>query len=99
MSQTKPTGGKYRYATILRALNDGKPPNDNIEEGDEIVKPGKHESDEITYLTEDRQIATIRFEQSQVIDGGEAGYTESEIIDFAGEELYGEEYEPPEDSG
>jgi len=82
--------GRYRYVTVLKALNDGEPPNDNIKEGDEIVKPGKHTDDEITYLKEDNGIGVIRFEQSELLDAGEARFSESVIMDWAEGQLFGD---------
>lgn len=82
--------GRYRYATVLRALNDGQPPNDGIEAGDEILKPGKHAEDKLTYLTDDLELAAIRFEQVEVLDAGEAAYTKSEIERWAESELFGD---------
>jgi hypothetical protein len=53
----------YKYATVLEAQSDGKPPNDNIEKGDKIVRAGKHETDSIEYIADDNDIAVVEFEQ------------------------------------
>lgn len=53
----------YSYATVLEAQSDGQPPNDNIEQGDKIVKAGKHDTDSIEYMTESGDFASVAFEQ------------------------------------
>lgn len=61
----------YTHATILEAQNDGKPPNDNIEEGDKHIKAGKHKSDQLEYLDENNEIQVINFEPVETYDFGE----------------------------
>jgi len=53
----------YRYATVLEAQSDGKPPNDNIEKGDKIVRAGKHDTDSIEYMTDSGDLDAVAFEQ------------------------------------
>lgn len=80
----------YKYATVLEAQNDGRPPNDNIEAGAEIVRAGKHETDQIEYLTDDNDVHVIEFEQVAVYES-ETRMTQREAHEFAKQRWFGEE--------
>lgn len=80
----------YKFVSVLEAQNDGRPPNDNIEEGDKIVKPGKHNTDSIEYLGESNDIHIIEFEQVAEYSSDEY-MTESEAQELAQSEWFGDD--------
>jgi len=82
----------YRYATVLEAQQDGQPPNDNIEQGDKIIRAGKHETDSIEYLAENNDMAVIEFEAVKVFES-DSMMSESEAHEFAKEQWFGEDDE------
>jgi len=59
---------QYKYVTVLEAQSDGKAPNDNMEKGDKILKAGRHDTDEIEYIAEDKDIDVIEFEAVKVFE-------------------------------
>ena len=75
---------QYKYGTVLVAQNDGKPPNDNLEEGDKIIRAGKHETDSIEYITEDNDIHVIAFETIGVYES-DSRMSQREAHEFARE--------------
>lgn len=72
----------HRYATVFEALNDGEPPNDNIEKGDKILELGKDEEHQLTYIGEDGEIKSVNFEMVDQYDHGEQA-SETEILEAA----------------
>lgn len=83
---------QYRYATVLEAQSDGKPPNDNIEEGQKMVKAGKHESDSIEYMTEDNSIDVVEYDAVAVYES-DSQMTQKEAHKFAKEQWFSEDSE------
>lgn len=78
---------QYRYATVLEAQNDGQPPNGNIETGDKIVKAGKHATDSIEYLNEDKDMCAIEFE-SVAVYKSDKRMTQREAHELAKDEWF-----------
>jgi len=81
---------RYRYATVLEAQNDGKPPNDNIEKGDKIVRAGKHEEDNIQYMTEDNDLAVVEYEAIEVYEANDV-MDEREAQEFAKDQWFAQQ--------
>jgi len=79
----------YTYASVLEAQSDGKPPNDNIEEGQKIVKAGKHETDSIEYMTDAGGIDVVEYE-SVAIYQSDTQMGEREAQEFAKDEWFAE---------
>lgn len=77
----------YKYASVLAAQNDGKPPNDNIEKGDKILKPGKHETDSIEYLDDENGMHVIEFESVAVYES-DTKMNESQAHELAKERWF-----------
>jgi hypothetical protein len=78
---------QYNYATVLEAQSDGKPPNDNITEGQKIVKAGKHDTDQIEYITEDGDLDAVGYESVEVFKS-ETSMSEREAQEFAKEQWF-----------
>lgn len=85
---------QYKYATVLEAQNDGKPPNDNIEKGTRILKPGEHDTDTLPYLGEDGEMEKIRFERVELIEA-DRRMNAAEIERYAKDQYF--DGEPNED--
>lgn len=79
----------YCYGSVLEAQNDGYPPNDGIDEGDLIVRAGKHEADSIEYMTEDDEIEVISFESVGIYEADEP-MSEREAQEFAKDQWFKE---------
>jgi hypothetical protein len=79
----------YTYASVLEAQSDGKPPNDNIEEGQKIVKAGKHETDQIEYMTEDGDIDVVEYESVTIYES-DSQMSEREAQEFAKDQWFAE---------
>lgn len=73
---------QYKYGTILEAQDDGQPPNDNIEEGDLIIKAGKHEADSLEYMGSDGDLLAVEFEAVAVYESN-TRMSEREAQSFA----------------
>lgn len=80
----------YRYASVLEAQNDGKPPNDNIEAGDKIVRAGKHETDSIEYMGEDGDLLAIEFEAVSIYES-DSQMGERQAQEFARDRFFEEQ--------
>ena len=78
---------QYKYVTVLEAQNDGKAPNDNLEQGDNIVKAGKHETDSIEYITDDNDIHVISFESVEMYESDNR-MSETEAHELAREKWF-----------
>lgn len=78
---------QYRYVSVLEAQSDGKPPNDNIEKGQKILKAGKHDTDSIEYMTDDGSIDCVEYEQVAVFEA-ERRMSETEIHNFGKEQWF-----------
>jgi len=77
----------YRYATVLEAQSDGKPPNDNINQGTKIVRAGKHKSDQMEYMTDDNDIDVVEFQQVALFES-ESEMSKREAQQFAKEQWF-----------
>lgn len=73
---------RYNYATVLEAQSDGKPPNDNITEGQKIVKAGKHQTDRVEYIAEDGDIDAVEYQAVEVFES-KSKMDEREAQEFA----------------
>lgn len=78
---------QYKYVTVLEAQSDGKPPNDNMEKGDKILKAGNHETDSLEYIAEDKDIDVIEFEAVKVFEA-DRRMSKREIQEFGKEEWF-----------
>lgn len=78
---------QYKYVTILEAQSDGKPPNDGIEEGDKILKAGKHDTDAIEYMTEDGGLDSVGFTQVELYEAPRK-MSKQEIEEYGKEEWF-----------
>jgi len=80
---------KYRYVTVLEAQSDGKPPNDNITEGQKILKAGKHETDTVEYITDDGGIDSVTYTAVEVFESDEL-MIESQAHEFGKDRWFDE---------
>jgi hypothetical protein len=78
---------QYKYATVLEAQQDGKPPNDNIEKGDKMVKAGKHESDTDEFLDEENGIQVLEYEAVAIYES-DYKMTKKEAHKFARDQWF-----------
>jgi len=78
---------QYTHATVLEAQSDGKPPNDNITKGQKIVKAGKHDTDQVEYITEDGDLDAVAYESVEVFESSEK-MSEREAQEFAKEQWF-----------
>jgi hypothetical protein len=74
---------------VLEAQSNGKPPNDNIEQGDKIVRAGKHDTDSIEYMADDNSLCSVEFEAVEVYES-DSSMSEREAHNFAKEQWFGE---------
>jgi len=78
---------QYNYATVLEAQSDGRPPNDNITEGQLIAKAGKHDTVQVEYITEDGDLDAVAYESVEVFESPEK-MSEREAQEFAKEKWF-----------
>jgi hypothetical protein len=80
---------QYKYGTILRAVDDDPSERGDIEEGDLILKAGKHEDGHSYQTLTSDDIATVRFEAVAVYECPD-WLSKSAMIDFTRDQYINE---------